>query len=315
MRFRRLMFGLIPPRFTTPQEEEDYVAKFKRLSDYLCKLREADKAALDVKIVTSADSAPNLFETKNITGVDSMRKSAIQLRKGKKESFEWIELATDSEFSTSKSYRIMYNWLAASSNKVDNQVQLLHRRCIQYGLSLHVFPQTSISRDLLLNPVRVPALDVWFSLLWLSLCPDSWLSLSNLLSLLFLLFVFALVQLPPYFLRPGRRQSEAFVHVAFGFGFCQRWRFLHANKTNFRVHRKRRRIRLWEASQHGCSPVCPSLWSFLCPLDTRPPRLGHCGCHPERTAHKKGRGETPPTFQASVSGPCPSLWRTGKRRR
>lgn len=210
MRFRRLMFGLIPPRFTTSQEEEDYVAKFKRLSDYLCKLREADKAALDVKIVTSADSAPNLFETKNITGVDSMRKSAIQLRKGKKESFEWIELATDSEFSTSKSYRIMYNWLAASSYKVDNQVQLLHRRCIQYGLSLHVFPQTSISRDLLLNPVRVLALDVWFSLLWLSLCPDSWLSLSNLLSLLFLLFLFRISSTSPLLFASGTKTKRSF---------------------------------------------------------------------------------------------------------
>ena len=155
MRFRRLMFGLIPPKLGTLKEEEDYIAKFKRLSEYLSKLRDADNVALDVKIVTSAESAPNLFETKKPTGADYMRKSAIQLRKGKKESFEWIELATDSEFSTSKSYRIVYNWLAASSSKVDYQVQLLHRRCIQYGLKLHFFPQTSISRDLLLNPVRV----------------------------------------------------------------------------------------------------------------------------------------------------------------
>ena len=220
MRFRRLMFGLIPPKFKSPQEEEEYVAKFKRLSDYLSKSREADNATLDVKIVTSADTAPNLFETKIITGADSMRKSAIQLRKGKKESFEWIELATDSEFSTSKSYRIVYNWLAASSSKVDNQVQLLHRRCVQYGLSLNVFPQTSISRDLLLNPVRGPAPGVWISLLWLTVALSTFFFIfSNTLT--FLIFLFASVQLPSYFLRPRRRQSEAFVHIAAGFGFCQ----------------------------------------------------------------------------------------------
>ena len=161
MRFRRLMFAIIPPTFATSQEEEDYVAKFKRLSEYLCKLREADNTTLDVKVTTSEDKPPNLFETRNVTGADTMKKSAVQLRKGKLDPFEWIELATDAEFSTSKSYRIVYNWLAASSNKVDTQVQLLHRRCIQYGLSLIFFPQTSISRDLLLNPVRLSALDVF----------------------------------------------------------------------------------------------------------------------------------------------------------
>ena len=154
MRFRRLMFGLMPPKFSTPDDEQDYIAKFKRLSDYLCKLRETDSATDEIKIISSADCQQNLFETRTVTGIDWMRRSVVQLRKGKHDPFEWIELATDYDFSTRKSYRIVFNWLAASSGKVDTQVQLLHRRCTQYGLTLIPFPQTSISRDLLLNPVR-----------------------------------------------------------------------------------------------------------------------------------------------------------------
>lgn len=154
MRFRRLMFGLIPPKFTTAEEEKDYVTKFKRLLEYLNKLRETDDANLGVNINLGSETNTNLHDTRNVTGVDSMKRSAIQLRKGKRDPFEWIEIASDSEFSTTKTYRIVYNWLAASSGKVDTQVQLLHRRCTQYGLTLIFFPQTSVSRDLLLNPVR-----------------------------------------------------------------------------------------------------------------------------------------------------------------
>jgi hypothetical protein len=55
-----------------------------------------------------------------------MKRSAVQLRKGKRDPFEWVELASDAEFVTTKSYRIVYNWLAASSGKVDTQLQLLH---------------------------------------------------------------------------------------------------------------------------------------------------------------------------------------------
>ncbi|CAB9514153.1 GATOR complex protein DEPDC5 [Seminavis robusta] len=133
MRFRRIMFGLIPPKFTNAESEQEYIAKFKRLNP-----------------------APNLYETRAVTGVDSMQRSTVQLRKGKHDPFEWIELATDSEFSTLKSFRILFNWLAASSGKVETQAQLLHRRCSQYGLSLTFFPQTSISRDLLLDPFKSP---------------------------------------------------------------------------------------------------------------------------------------------------------------
>lgn len=157
MRFRRVMFGLIPEAFKDPGAEQEYVSRFQRLLEYLGKLREKDVAEtpLNVKIVSSADAkvvVDDIFKVRRTTE-DSMVKFTIPLRKGKRDPFEWMEIAVGSTFNTASSYRIMFNWLVASSAKVETQVQLLHRRCAQFGLQLISFPQTTISRDLFLHTV------------------------------------------------------------------------------------------------------------------------------------------------------------------
>ena len=52
----------------------------------------------------------------------------------------------------------MFSWLVASSGKIDTQVQLLQRRCTQYGLKLVPFPQVTVSRNVYLNPFKAPAI-------------------------------------------------------------------------------------------------------------------------------------------------------------
>jgi len=80
------------------------------------------------------------------------------LRKGgKRDTLEWMEVAVDSTFDTSWSYRIMFSWLVASSGKIDAQVQLLQRRCTQYGLNLVPFPQITLSKNVFLYPFKAPA--------------------------------------------------------------------------------------------------------------------------------------------------------------
>lgn len=159
MRCRRLQFGLVPPKIADDGAEQDYVDKFKRLLDYLGKLREKDETSkdLDVKIIMKKDDE-KVDPSKTVLSVrrgttEEMRKFTIRLRKGKRDLYEWVEVAFDSVFDTSRSYRIMFNWLIARTSKVEAQVQLLQRRCVQYGLELVIFPQTCISRDLFLNPV------------------------------------------------------------------------------------------------------------------------------------------------------------------
>lgn len=158
MRFRRLTFGLIPEKFVDSKAELEYTAKFQRLLEYLGKLRDKEASTEPLKVNVNANSTAktqetDIFKVRSPTE-DSMKKFTIQLKKGTRDPFEWIEIAVDSTFSTSSSYRIMFNWLVASSAKVEAQVQLLFRRCTQFGLQLMSFPQTSIERDLFLHVVR-----------------------------------------------------------------------------------------------------------------------------------------------------------------
>jgi hypothetical protein len=159
MRFRRVMFGLVPEFFRDSDSEQDYISKFKRLLEYLGKLREksVQDSPIDVKIVTSMDPAAEIEDIFEVLhpSEDSMIKLTIPLKRLKGDPFEWMEIAIESTFDTRSSYRIMFNWLVASSAKVETQVQLFHRRCSQFGLQTMCFPQTTISRDLFLHSVSL----------------------------------------------------------------------------------------------------------------------------------------------------------------
>jgi hypothetical protein len=160
MRFRRVMFGLIPEYFKSEAAEEEYVSKFQKLLSYLEKLKDKDASAakLPVQIVTSGNRKDEIDDDYAATKsrrdmTDDMIRFSVQLVRGKKDPFEWIEIAIDPVFDTSMSYRIMFNWLVASSAKVETQLQLLHRRCTQFGLKLISFPQTTVSWNLYLHAV------------------------------------------------------------------------------------------------------------------------------------------------------------------
>ena len=164
MRFRRIMFGIIPDAFADEKAEAAYASKFRRLLDYFEKIRPKGDSStpLDIKFVTSKERQ-NLDKVERIESTpglarNSMHRFYVQLRKGKREHFEWIEIAIDSTFDTTWSYRIMFSWLVASAGKVDTQVQLLQRRCTQYGLNLVPFPQISVSKNVYLNPFKAPAI-------------------------------------------------------------------------------------------------------------------------------------------------------------
>jgi len=159
------MFALVPKHFRGDvAAEQEYIAKFQRLLEYLNKLREKDDSkdtTLGVKIVSSRDKQP-AAETDPVSSTpgiarNSMRRFYVQLRKGKRDPLEWMEVVIDSTFDTTWSYRIMLHWLVASSGKVDAQIQLLQRRCTQYGLNLIPFPQITVSRNVFLNPFKSPS--------------------------------------------------------------------------------------------------------------------------------------------------------------
>lgn len=158
MRFRRVMFGLIPEQFKSPEAEEEYVSKFQKLLTYLEKLRDDDhsKTNLNVEIITSKnrkESKKQDFAKSRQDMTDTMIRFPVQLLRGKKDPFEWIEVAISNTFDTSMSFRIIFNWLVASSAKVETQVQILQRRFKNFGLEFMSFPQTTVSWDLFLHAV------------------------------------------------------------------------------------------------------------------------------------------------------------------
>jgi hypothetical protein len=161
-RFKRVMFALIPENFSGKvSAEEEYVNKFCRLKEYFEKLREKaeSQVPLAIQFVSGAKKL-NMERVESTPGIarDSMIRFYVQLRKGKADTLEWMEVAIDSTFDTSWSYRIMFSWLVASSGKIDTQVQLLQRRCAQFGLNLVPFPQITLSSSVFLNPFKAPAI-------------------------------------------------------------------------------------------------------------------------------------------------------------
>jgi len=126
MRFRRVMFGLIPPKYDDSCSEDDYVAKFKRLVEYLGRLRDKTETEtplnvelrLSLESGSASDRQSDVLKVRRSTA-DSMLSFFVQLKKGKRDPFEWMEIRMDSIFDTTRSYRIMFNWLVASSTSMD----------------------------------------------------------------------------------------------------------------------------------------------------------------------------------------------------
>jgi len=155
-RFRRIMFRIIPDdNITEPAKEAEYVNKFQRFKEYVSKqlLEDIGPEQMEIKVVTNAnrtqqDDAP--------AGTDRFKNFRMPLKKGSTEKYQWMEMVMDSTFDTRRTYKIMLHWLVASAIKVEAQVQLLQRRCAQYGLRLVSFPQDSISSDVQLHPFIAP---------------------------------------------------------------------------------------------------------------------------------------------------------------
>lgn len=149
MRARRLMFGIIPPSFTDEQSEKAYISKFTRLLDYLGRLRDkvSSKTDLGVAIKSSFDddSEPTLeaLRAQKNASSDSLVRIIARLQRGKKDPIEWLEISIESVFVPTRSYKIIFSWLVGSSSKVEAQIQLLHRRCTQFGLQLMPIPHTT----------------------------------------------------------------------------------------------------------------------------------------------------------------------------
>jgi hypothetical protein len=168
MRFKRLMFAVIPDRFENEAEEKQYVAKIQRLLEYLNKLRDRGESSdsLDIKVISSVERQRDpSIPVESTPGVEhaGMQRFYVRLRKGKMDkSEEWMEIVVDTTFDTLWSYRIMFHWLVAGSAKVETQVQVGGRKA---SVLLHVSVATLLaSRTLHPTALATKMHSVWLDI-------------------------------------------------------------------------------------------------------------------------------------------------------
>lgn len=164
MRYPRISFVIIPDSFVDSKQEKEYVAKFQRLIEYLSKLQPKEEAnGFRIEVHTCDDST-----TPEPSSGD--KRFVVDLRKKRDDKYEWMELVHDSNCDTRRTFRITIQWLVAVASKIEQQAQLLHRRCSQYGLKLVSVPHFSCLKQCFMNPVRLcSTLVLQLSLRWLTL--------------------------------------------------------------------------------------------------------------------------------------------------
>ena len=100
---------------------------------------------IEIEIHSSDESGPRASSgAKHFT---------VDLRKKREDKYEWMELVHDSNCDTRRTFRMTFRWLVAVGNQIDQQAQLLSRRCSQYGLKLISVPHFSCLNSCFMNPV------------------------------------------------------------------------------------------------------------------------------------------------------------------
>jgi hypothetical protein len=147
MRHPRISFLILPDPFTDQKGESEYSSKFQRLVEYFNKLQSKGSSTIEVETLMTSDKSPYASKGKRSFIVDLRRRS---------DKYEWCEIVLDSNCDTRRTFRVTIQWLVAIGSKIDNQQQLLHRRCAQYGLNLIRVPSYSSLSLCFMNPFAVP---------------------------------------------------------------------------------------------------------------------------------------------------------------
>ena len=152
--FRRLVFIIIPDMFEDNiQKEREYIQKFHRLLEYLLKHQQKDTFEKNFETITRNASNQNAKKPSNLNDLESFIRCTVPLMKSRNEKYEWMDILLESNFDSKRIYHILIHWLVASGSKVEAQIQLLQRRCTQYGLNLVSVPQYLMSSTIFLHPV------------------------------------------------------------------------------------------------------------------------------------------------------------------
>jgi len=151
MRYPRISFVIMPDKFVDAEGEKEYVEKFQRLVEYFGKVQEAredSNGSFNIEIHLSNDDYPQASS--------GAERFVVDLTKDKKkDKYEWMELAHDSNCDTRRTFRMTIQWLVAGASKIDQQAQRLSSRCKRECLTLISVPHFSCLRSCFLNPVSL----------------------------------------------------------------------------------------------------------------------------------------------------------------
>ncbi|GMH53072.1 hypothetical protein TL16_g01366 [Triparma laevis f. inornata] len=162
--YRRILFALVPEVSENSKgmeaDVEEYKEKFKRLLDYLSQ-RCGQQIAVDMVGVSNplggggggGERPSRRKETKR-----EHRNIILPLaeKKRRNKRYEWAVMQLGANFNPRRVFRISFQWLVASSPRIETEVKSLLRKCVQFGLTLHQFPETSISSSLFLHAFISP---------------------------------------------------------------------------------------------------------------------------------------------------------------
>ena len=177
-KYRRVIFALVPQFQLGEQfrrgegeggggEEEraaaretakkEYTEKFTKLVDYLSN-RSGDKIQIAYHDSNDAHYESERGEREWGREPNRIVLSLNERKQKKKDQVrnEWCIMAMDKGFNPSRVFRISLQWLCASAPRIESEAKTLNRRCGQFGLSLHQFPETSINSDLHLHAFISP---------------------------------------------------------------------------------------------------------------------------------------------------------------
>ncbi len=138
---RRISFEIIPDKFKDNERERDYLNKVMVVIDYLERLAQKK---LEIGFVQQGNAQKR--KLKEI-------RFKVNLRRNKRDKFEWMEVVVDPDVDTTRTFRIVFHWLVATSIKIDSQIKALQRKC--QGLNLVCVSFSSSASKMYMHPVSM----------------------------------------------------------------------------------------------------------------------------------------------------------------
>ena len=165
MRYRRVLFALIPQYQIEGSGDQgalrvEYREKFKKLIDYLSN-RSGGKILIAYHEDNAAHNQDEGGQNAGRGGEWERETNRITLnlnekKRGGKVRNEWAIMTMNKGFNPKRVFRISIQWLCASAPRIESEVKTLNRRCGQFGLSLHQFPETSVNSNMYLHAFISP---------------------------------------------------------------------------------------------------------------------------------------------------------------